>query len=320
MATIFKGSFVSTGATKYLEFPTNVEAIRITNATTIDAVGAGTGVIFEWDDSMAADTCLEYKKLAADNSLSPDMVATGGITAYNSSDNQVGPVHATITAIAAGGVPPIVTAIAHGLHTGDVVRLINVTGGQQLGSLDFSITEGVDADHFVLTNMSPIAAATNGSWRQLLYAPMFYPAERIITKISQAAQAIVTFSVTHDYVVGQRLDFRVSSAFGMTQMNGLSGTVVAIGAADADGATNTVTVDIDTTAFTAFTFPITTADIFTPAQALPSGKDGNSAYMSVYNPVHNTATRGLILKAGVDSPAGVVTNVIKYIAIVADEA
>jgi len=309
---IFKDSFVSTAETKYLAFPTNVDGIRIVNQTVIDAGGADTGVIFEWDTSMAADTALQYVKLAADDSISPDMIASGGITAYDSSSEPVGAIVSTITAISAAATP-VVTAIAHGLVDGDVIRLINPVGAQQLGGLDFTVT-WVSADTFTLTNMAQIVAGTTASWRPLKFAPMFYPSTRVITAITAATSAVVTFSVDHDYVVGQQLKLSVPTIFDMVEMNGLTGTVTAV--TDA-----TVTLDIDSSAFTAFAWPLT-ADVaggFDPAQAIPTGKDGNSDYMSVYNPVRNTATRGLILKAGTTSPAGDTGDVIKWVAYVADE-
>lgn len=64
-----------------------------------------------------------------------------------------------------------------------------------------------------------------------------------ITAITQAASAIVTVG-THTFVVGDVVEF--SGVVGMTQINGLIGTVTAIDAA-------TITVNINSTAFTAYT-------------------------------------------------------------------
>lgn len=66
---------------------------------------------------------------------------------------------------------------------------------------------------------------------------------RSITAITQAASAVVTVG-THTFVVGDMLAF--SGVSGMTQINGLTGTVTAIGA-------TTVTVNINSSAFSAYT-------------------------------------------------------------------
>lgn len=64
-----------------------------------------------------------------------------------------------------------------------------------------------------------------------------------ITGITQAASAVVTIGA-HTFVVGDVLAF--SGASGMTQINGLTGTVTAVGA-------TTVTVNINSSAFSAYT-------------------------------------------------------------------
>ena len=63
-----------------------------------------------------------------------------------------------------------------------------------------------------------------------------------ITAISQAAQAVVTVG-SHTFVAGMTVGF--SSVVGMTEINGMRGTIVSITG-------TTITVDIDTTGFTAY--------------------------------------------------------------------
>lgn len=64
-----------------------------------------------------------------------------------------------------------------------------------------------------------------------------------ITNITRAAQAVVTVP-DHDYVVGWRVQF--SEVQGMVEINGLIGKILSI-------AGNDVTVDIDSSGFSAFT-------------------------------------------------------------------
>jgi len=199
------------------------------------------------------------------------------------------------------------------LVTGDVVRMINVVGGQQLGGYDFTIGY-VAANTFSLAFMAPIVAATTGSWRKIKWDPIFYPRERTITSAATAAggETLVQLSVTHGYTVGQVVSFRVPAAFGMTELDGLTGTITAIGTAAVAGGTNTITVDIDSVAFTAFVFPVTAADAFTPAQVVPVGKDASGTYVNANGTTVNEAELGMMLEAGTDSPAGIATNVIYW--------
>lgn len=65
-----------------------------------------------------------------------------------------------------------------------------------------------------------------------------------ITAITKAAQAVLTVGASHGYIVGDSV--HVSGVAGMTQINGLRASVVATGA-------TTITLDINSTAFTTYT-------------------------------------------------------------------
>ncbi|MDX2350408.1 MAG: DUF2460 domain-containing protein [Porticoccus sp.] len=67
--------------------------------------------------------------------------------------------------------------------------------------------------------------------------------QKTVTSISQAASAVVGFGTTHSFIVNDTV--HLSSVSGMAEINGLRGTVTATGA-------NDITVDIDSTLFTAF--------------------------------------------------------------------
>ena len=85
--------------------------------------------------------------------------------------------------------------------------------------------------------------------------------------ISQAAQAVVSMSVAHDFTVGERVSIRIpSSAWGMTEMNKLNGIVQSVTA-------YTVTLDIDSSGFNAFNVPTSAewAAGLSSAIILPSG-------------------------------------------------
>lgn len=95
-------------------------------------------------------------------------------------------------------------------------------------------------------------------------------------------QATVCFSVDHHFSVGEKVSFRVSSAYGMDEINNMTGTVLSIGnmaegavytAVAAGQAANAIRVDINSSGFTAFSMP--TSALFaageTPAMVVPAG-------------------------------------------------
>lgn len=65
-----------------------------------------------------------------------------------------------------------------------------------------------------------------------------------VTDITQAAQAVLTVGGSHGRVVDDSI--HISAVSGMTEINGLRGTVVSVGA-------TTITVDIDSQGFSAYT-------------------------------------------------------------------
>ena len=83
--------------------------------------------------------------------------------------------------------------------------------------------------------------------------------QNTITGITAAASAVITLGASHGRVVDDSI--HISSVVGMTEINGLRGTITAVTA-------TTVTVDIDSTLFTAYasggvtnTYPQSTEDV-----------------------------------------------------------
>ena len=91
----------------------------------------------------------------------------------------------------------------------------------------------------------------------------------------------------------------------MIEMDNLVGTITAVVKTGATGA-NTITVDIDSSGFTAFAYPLTAAAPFTPAMVTPLGTAANSTYddLSTDATVNNSSI-GMLLAVGGDlGPAG----------------
>lgn len=300
---ILQGNFTSAGTDVRLNLPCGVDWMYVFNQTVADAAGADTGAQFFWQRGMNDDTGVIYLKTTTTNALQVDMLASGGFTYYDDSSNPVGgPI--AVTSVSAA-TPPRVNAVGHGLQTGDVARMVNIMGAQQLGGMDFTVTR-IDADNFDLTYAPTIVAGTTGFFRKISHQPLFAPRRRYITAITQASSAVITMSVTHDFTVGQAVRILVPAIYDMTEINGLIGNITAISTVN-----NTITVDINSSAFTAFAFPLTGEVPFTKAEVVPVGQS-NIDVNSFDDAIDNVGEIGMILAAGTTSPAGVTSDVIYW--------
>lgn len=328
MSVVFSGTnqgvFTSTGASQFINLPAGVDWMYTYNFTQFGVAGAGQTVQCYWQLGMPAGSGLEWIQTAVTNALTPGILPAGtGFTLANNTLNVPGPSVA-LTGITNANPPLVNTGSTAGLVDGDIVRIFATVGAQQLRGLDFTIGNITPNTSFELSYMAAIANANPGAgtYRRIPYNPYFYPSSRIISKISQAAQAIVTLTVTHSYVVGQSVRFIVpevtATRFGMTELNGVEATIVAVGAADADGVTNTITINVDTTGFSAFAFTLTADPAFTPPQVIPVGEDTSTALALGYDILSdatvNQGEMGIVLAAGANSPAGVAADVIYWVA------
>ena len=317
---IITGSFTSDGAAKLLQIRSDLDYFECTNYTQMATqAGTGVGVRFEWYRGMAADTGVEYKKTNSTDALNGVTLASGGFTLVDSTQNIIGSAVA-VTSVSNAAIPIVATGTTTGLVAGDIVRLINIVGGQQISGVDFTIDTIVASTSFRLPYMAQVAAGTTGFYRKINYQPQFYPRARYITAVTTGATTVVKMSVTHGYTVGQRVSFVVPAAFGMTQLNSLDGQILSI-----DTTNNTITVNINSSAFTAFAFPVSASVPFTFAQVVPFG----DAPLTLANPqgnqsvldgaTYNTAYIGIQLAGGAQSPAGQANDVIYWKALKASQ-
>ena len=313
-----QGSFVSTGANTTLQIRSGVDWLKVYNYTQC-ANGTGAGQVVEsyWQLGMAQGTGLAWTKTETTLASVATALTSGGFTFVDSSIDTPGLLQATISAISDASIPVVTNTGTNGLLPGNVVRLQNVAGAQQLGGIDFTVGYNtLSTTTFSLDYMAQIVAGTTGSWRVIPFDPIFYPRRRVITKISKATQAVVTLSVTHGYTPGQLIRMHVPAAFGMTEMDGLSATIVAVNTTTTSG--NTITLDIDSSAFTTFAWPLSSNLAFTPAEVVPYGED--TAFANANSlPVLDDATInegyiGIVLGGGAASPAGAASDVIYWVA------
>lgn len=275
---MMEGSF-TTGATLapvFISLPAGYTSIKIYNDTDIAAGGAGINIV-EGKDTFPANNCITYTGVP----LVPAINNTNGITFVQDTGSQaVGPAIVN----AAGGItnaaPPVVTSGTL-YPVGSVIRLSNTTAALQLSGMDYEVTvSGAGTMTLGMVATAPGSAATANTLRLVNANARYYPKSRFITGITQAAQAVIAMSVTHGFTVGQDVRIIIPDGWGMTQLNGTLARIVAIGTAfGGAGTTNTITIDVDTTAMTAFAYPsslVASLGVGVP-QVVPVGEAAISA-------------------------------------------
>lgn len=159
------------------------------------------------------------------------------------------------------------------ISVGDYVRLYSTTGELQIAGYTFQVTAvtantSITLGYMASSGITFSAAATAGFVVKFIPG-RFYPHYRFIANITQAAQAVVYFTEKNDFTPGEIVSFRVSSAFGMDEINNVPARVLSV----VNSATvSSITIDLDTSGFTAFAFPTSAvaAAGTSPAVCIPS--------------------------------------------------
>jgi len=106
--------------------------------------------------------------------------------------------------------------------------------------------------------------------------PVYQPAMRIISNITNGFPAVVTTTINHQYLDGTIVRLMVPLGFGMTQANQLTGSIIVL--------TNTTfSVDIDTTFFDVFILPSSFPLDYNNAQVIPIGEDNDTLKAATNN-------------------------------------
>ncbi len=332
--TIITGdSFTSSGAGVKINLPSSADYFVTTNITQMPLAPA-TGVVIraEWYGpkfgvgATAANDGIRWKKTNSTNALLIDTFATAtasnGFTYITSSPVVEAQAANAITGITAAS--PAVVSQTNTYSDGDILRLYSTTGMLQIAGMDFQIssTSGSGYTLIGLRAAGFAAAATAGFTRRISKFNAVEPEFLYITEITKATQAVVRTSVdpTNYYAVGMLIHFSIPASFGMTQMSQLTGKIVAVSSAN-----YTLTVDIDSSAFTTFAFPASsaspTAQLF--ATLAPAGArtqyDPVTGVQTGYDFLKQPFRTGqftpyMYLAGGAQSPAGAASDIINWAA------
>lgn len=303
LKAFYTGTFTSAGTAVNLPLPGGVQRFEMVNITDFGSTAANTNVMrAKWYSSLANGSAfLNLKTSGAATLALESMITTDGFSFVSDSGSALPSAAVAVTSTTNAAPPVVSTGSTAGLSNFDVIRYINAPGQLNISGMDFTINNIVANTSFELIYMgAPGAAGTGGFWRRIPFNPRFYPRNRFITAITKATSAVVTLSVTHGYTVGQLVRVIVPSAFGMTEINGLLGTVTAINTTN-----NTITLNIDSSGFTTFAFPTSAvaATGVSFAQIVPVGEAAvNSSSQPFANllddATDNQSFTGLVIGTG----------------------
>lgn len=327
MAILQCGRFTSDGTSKILNLRTGVDYIRVKNLT-IAAASQTTAIGVEhfWQVGFPnGSQWMTLKSNAANAANLTQYLTTGGFSLLDTSIIQPGILNNGSTGISAitNATPPVVTVgSTAGMAPGAIVRLFDVAGGSQLDGYDFTVGYNTfSGTTFSLDYMSAQGAiGATGDFRVIPFDPQIYPQLRYISAVTRGTSTVVKMTVTHGYQRGQTVRFVVPAEFGMVELDGLTGTITAIDTTTTTG--NTITVDIDSSTFTAFAFPASGGPAFTAAQVIPVGDDTAYAVQNNLNissgATRNTQLIGIRLAGGANLPGGANGDVMYWEAGVVD--
>jgi hypothetical protein len=327
---IVRGNFVSTGADKTIVFRPGVNWITVYNMLAND--GAGNPLEFYFQTGMTRGIAYD----AAGVPTSPAGMFT--VIDYSNPANFASIQYAT-TAQTNATVPVVTSAAAvaaNAVAVGNIVRVVNNAGAAVFGNYGVDMIVSVVAGNnisLLLAANNALATAsgvagTNGNIQRIDITSRFYPANRIITNITQAAGVItVATSIPHGMTVGQQVRFKIPATCGAaisalldanSANNYVSATVtsvVANGAPLAAFGSLRFTINIAGSG-EVFTYP-TSAEVAAGSQLpemIPFGQD--TAYSVSQNAnilADATVNQGFIgikLTGGAANPAGAAGNVI----------
>ena len=297
---IGQGTFTapSTIVNQTIAIPQGADWMTVYNYTQYGNIGtpdANVGLEFYWQRGMAAGTGIVKYGADAVYTLSADTLLTGGFTLYDPSGQTSGALPLLSAPVATTAItnvtrPVVSTSNTAGISVGTIVRLSVPTGKTELigplAGMDFSVGAVSAGSSFTLTGNAGSALANavgsttgTGVYSIVNYNPLFYPRYRTITNISQATNPTVSTSVPHGLTPGQEIRFNIPGVSGMTQLNpnplnnyypnNSSVPCIVLSVTDDWN----FVININTSSYTAFTFPTVAQQPSSLPLMIPVGED-----------------------------------------------
>jgi hypothetical protein len=327
---ITQGTFTqpATAVNQIIPLPSSADYFVTTNLKQMAASNPNVNVRGEWFGGglTAVNDGLSWIKTTAINITTFATATVPGFT-YITSFPAPGPA---VTGSAITAATPAVVTMTNTFSNGDYVTLYNTTGMLQISGATFQISS-VSGSGFTLLGLPAAgfaAAATNVVARKVSGVMPVEPRFLYVTNITQANPAVVTVSEVCPYVAGMLVEFQIPASFGMVQLNNFNQPqskpiqILSVGGSTAT-LTYTFTINVDTTNYTAFAFPASTAS---PTAALfatvaPAGQitqqNPITGVQTGYNFQYPPFKSGLfipymLVPAGAQSPGGAANDVIAW--------
>lgn len=336
------GSFTSDGTNQDISLPSGMDMFKTWNVTQLAATNPNTvtnGLFFGAKFGSGASTNGRgIKTVKTTAMLDSQFAANTGFFYYTTAPIVEAQGASAITDISLAN--PAVVTQNHSYSDGDFLRIYSTTGDLTIGGMVFEISSSTSGTQYTLLGLPNTAAnglanGTAGYTRRVSQKEAVDPQMLYITNISPgsavtAAPAGTIISTSVDpsrfYVVGNKVTISCPDSFGMSEISGLTGTITSLNISNAGGAdvaAYNMLVDIDSSTFTAFAFPDTTASptarLF--ATLAPAGSktaydavtDVQTGYEFLKTPFHTGQFTPFIrLIGGAQSPAGASADVINW--------
>lgn len=234
---------------------------------------AETSVEAWWRYGMAQASAQTADQAVTSGILSTEAVTSGGFTFIDTANPPLFAGLATTAITGIAGTFIVTMADTGSIAVGDWVRLFGTTGELQIAGYTFQVTAvtndvSITLGYMASSGITFAADATAGTVKKYIPNRM-YPRWSYIANITQATQAVVYFTGKNDYTPGENLYFRVPEEFGMQEINNQVARVLSV----TNSATvSSVTLDLDTSGYTAFAYPTSAIALagVSPAMAGPS--------------------------------------------------
>lgn len=320
----------------YLQIPSGSDWIKVRNYTQFGLAGTSGAYFstnnaypafeFYWQRGMPAGSALVSYKANTTSVVNADQILSGGFTLYDPSGQTQGAqplLSAPVATTASTNVtrPVVSTGNTAGVSVGTVVRLSN-TAQTDVNGIDMVVGAVTANTSFtLLTASNPLATAPGaiggaGFYRIVYNAnnALFYPRRRYVVNITQASNAQVSTSIAHGLTPGQDVRFNIPAESGMIQLNPQNNNFYFPTSSLTNATVVSVvddynfTINIDTTAYTAFTYPTIAQQPSDIPTVVPFGEDTAASIASLLSQtptiggqkIYNTQT-GLLADATVNT-------------------
>lgn len=272
---IIEGGYFTSDSTLHKQVALSCEPdmFVLRNRTAWGDDAAETSVESSWRKGMAQGSAMTLDQAVTTGILSTEAVTGGGFTFIDTANPPSFTALATTAITGSTGAFVVTMANTGSIAVGDYVRLYGTTDELQIAGYTFGVTAvttnvSITLGYMASSGITFAADATAGSVKKYIPNRM-YPRNALIANITRAAQAVVYFTAPNDYTPGEILSLRIPNEFGMVEANRVNARVLSV----TNSATvSSVTLDLDTSGYTTFTFPTSAqaAAGVSPALAIPS--------------------------------------------------